>query len=204
MVNGKNNSGKYNSGDWNSGDWNSGDWNSGYRNSGNLNSGDRNSGNLNSGDRNSGDSNSGNWNACGFSTGFFNTKEQEVIMFNKPTSKKREDIDFPNWFYFNLTNGVDESEMTKEEKQENPSFKTTSGFLKVFEYKQAWRNAFDEASKEEVEKALGLPNFDYKVFEEVTGISEKDFEDKLRENKGVLNEIRELKERIKELEKKVK
>ena len=161
------NSGDSNSGNWNSGDSNSGysnsgyrnsgyrnsgNRNSGYRNSGDSNSGYRNSGNWNSGYRNSGDSNSGNWNSGNFSTGFLNSKDTPFYMFNKYCRKDRDKIDFPNYFYFDLAGN----------------------------YKECWKKSFKNASKEDVRKTVKLPNFNYKIFHEISGITKKMIEKKLK------------------------
>jgi hypothetical protein len=40
-------------------------------------------------------------------------------------------------------------------------------------YKESFQASFDNAGKEEVELLLKLPNFDYDVFEEISGISKE-------------------------------
>ena len=160
------NSGSRNSGNWNSGDRNSGDWNSGDRNSGDWNSGDRNSGNWNSGDWNS-----GNWNSGDSNSGFFNSDEPYVRMFNKMTDKKRCQIDIPSWCYFDFTVWVSHDTATEEEKTEHKAeIEVCGGFLKSINYKDAWRIAWNKASIEERKKLFDLPNWDNKVFKEITGI----------------------------------
>ena len=135
-------------------------------NSGNCNSGDWNSGDWNSGNRNSGDWNSGNSNS-----GFFNTNEPFIRMFNKNTKKKREDIYFPSFLYFDLTVWVSHDTATEEEKAEHKAeIETCGGFLKTLEYKEAFRIAWDKASKEEHKQVLELPNFDNEIFKEISGI----------------------------------
>lgn len=162
---------KQNTGVGNTGDRNSGDRNSGDGNSGNRNSGKGNSGNWNSGSRNSGEGNSGNWNACNYSSGFFNTKKEKLIMFNKPTDVKLDDIDFPLFLYFDLTVWVWKDDATEEEKDEHKNeIETQGGFLKALRYKEAFRKAWNEASKEEHKKLLKLPNWDNEVFKEISGI----------------------------------
>ncbi len=105
-------------------------------------------------------------------------------MFGKETDIKREDINFPNWFYFDLTEWVPDNDMTDEQKKEHDDYKTTKGFLLTYGYKEAWRNSFDkETNLGEIRMALALPNFDYLIFEEITGISKQDFENKLSRNK---------------------
>ena len=155
-----------NSGNRNSGNWNSGNWNSGNRNSGNRNSGDWNSGDWNSGDWNSGDWNSGNRNS-----GYFNSDEPNVRMFNKDTQFKRNEINVPSWCYFDFTVWVSHDTATELEKvAHKKEIETCGGFLKTLEYKEAWRLAWDKASKEEHEELLKLPNWDNEVFKEITGI----------------------------------
>ena len=188
---GNRNSGNCNSGNRNSGDWNSGDCNSGNRNSGDCNSGNRNSGNCNSGNRNSGDWNSGNrnsgdcnignrnsgdWNSTSFSSGCFNTEESEIMMFNKPSGWGYKDWiqsearfllsqipkDVVEWIY--------ESDMTNEEKEAHPSYKTTGGYLKKLDESdcaQMWWNGLLEHQRNIIK---ALPNFDPGIFFQCTGV----------------------------------
>jgi len=177
------NSGDWNSGNWNSGDWNSGNWNSGNRNSGDWNSGNRNSGNCNSGNcnsgnRNSGDWNSGNWNSGDWNSGFFNTNEPPVRIFNKNTKTKKENINFPSFLSFDLTLWVSHDTATEEEKKiHKKEIETAGGFLKTLTYKEAFRRAWNRATKEEHKKLLALPNWNNKIFKEISGIdAEKEIE----------------------------
>ena len=140
--------------------------NSGYKNCGSYNSGDRNSGYRNSGDRNSGSWNSGSWNS-----GFFNSDEPNIRMFNKDTNLKRGDINIPSWCYFSLTVWVSHDTATEEEKEKyKREIETFGGYLKTLEYKEAWKLAWSKASKEEHKQLLKLPNWNNKVFIEITGI----------------------------------
>ena len=161
------NSGNCNSGDWNSGDWNSGDWNSGYRNSG-----DRNSGDWNSGYRNSGNWNSGNWNS-----GLFNTeKNPKIKIFDKDSDWTIEDWyrsdarDIMNSCPCTYSDFINESDMTEEEKDNHPEYKTTGGFVKTFvvtkEDKEKWWNDLSEADKNVIR---ALPNFDFDKFRQCVG-----------------------------------
>ena len=173
---GNSNSGDCNSGDWNNGDWNSGDWNSGNGNSGNVNSGNRNSGNRNSGNRNSGSYNSGSynsgsWNSGSYNSGFFNTDSPLVRIFNKETDISRNNIDFPDFIYFDLTVWVSHDTATDEEKEAHKiDIETCGGFTKAIPYKDAFRIAWDKASKEEHKKLLKLPNWNNEIFMEISGI----------------------------------
>jgi hypothetical protein len=172
---GNRNSGHYNSGDRNSGHYNSGDSNSGHYNSGDSNSGNRNSGYGNSGDRNSGHYNGGDWNSGNLNSGYFNSiTPDEILVFNKPCKKILwNNCTKPDFIFFDLTRWIPFSDMTDDEKKNNPQAETTGGYLKTFDYKEAWRQAYDNADKKDIELLKALPNFDAKVFEEITGIKVK-------------------------------
>lgn len=159
---GDNNSGNRNSGDCSSGDCNTGHHNGGYcnsgsRNSGNRNSGSCNTGNSNSGGCNSGDRNSGDRNSGSLNSGSWCTTgplgclctERKLFLFNKPVDEMPS---FPEFFYFNLIDG---------------------------DMKKSWRIAFDNARHEEIVQLVNLPNFDYGVFEEISGIAQSDIEQRL-------------------------
>ena len=165
------NSGYCNSGDFNSGSFNSGNFNSGDFNSGNRNSGNFNSGNFNSGSWNSGSFNSGNFNSGDFNSGYFNTDSPLVRIFNKETNVSRHDIEFPSFLRFDLTVWVSHDTATNEEKEAHKiDIETYGGFIKTIPYKEAFRIAWDKASKEEHEKLLKLPNWNNEIFKEITGI----------------------------------
>lgn len=192
------NTGDYNSGDSNTGSCNTGDCNTGYLNTGDYNTGHLNTGSCNTGYRNTGDYNSGNrntgdWNSTSFSSGHFCT-ETHYFMFNKPCTIEDFFCDKPNWLYFKLTQWVESSEMSDQEKSEHPTYKTTGGFLKVYDYKQAAQKAWHEASKEEKEDTLKLPNFDADIFFQIFGID-------VRKNNEVQQRIANLEQELKELKK---
>ena len=176
---GNRNSGNWNSGNCNSGNWNSGDRNSGNCNSGNRNSGDRNSGNCNSGNCNSGDWNSGNWNSgyCNsgdwnsgnWNSGYCNSDNSPIRIFNQNTDV--EEINFPNFFYFDLTIFVSYDTATDDErKQHKKDIEVCGGFLKTIPYKDAWRRSWDIATDEDRRKVLQLPNWNNEIFKEISGI----------------------------------
>ena len=164
------NSGYHNSGHRNSGHYNSGDYNSGYHNSGHYNSGNHNSGHYNSGHHNSGDYNSGHYNS-----GLFNTDEPTVRLFNKQTRINRNDPCIQAVLNVGptMTEWVSFSDMTVQEKKNNPKAKVMKGYLKVIPYKKAWLNFWVNATKETRELFLRLPNFDAKIFKKITGIDVK-------------------------------
>ena len=183
---GANNSGKYNtgyvnSGDWNSGNGNSGDWNSGDNNIGHHNSCSNNSGDWNTGYGNSGHHNSGSWNSGDWNSGYLNTSAQKYsFIFNKPVEKSvLAHIEFPEFMRFILTEWIPDSKMSQQEKEQHPEYVTTGGYLKKYDYKEAFRKSFEVAKKkadwpEQLEKLKALPNFDAKIFEEISGITPKE------------------------------
>ncbi|MDV2441194.1 hypothetical protein QR665_17250 [Acinetobacter gerneri] len=76
----------------------------------------------------------------------------------------------PLCLYFKLTEWIDESDMSDVEKQENPSFSCTGGYLKKYDYKEAFTKSVTEASKEERDLIRALPNFNNEKFLEISGV----------------------------------
>ena len=61
-------------------------------------------------------------------------------------------------------------DMTDEEKEKHPEHETTGGFLRTrskSSERQTWWKRLDEHRKKEVKS---IPNFDAKIFKEITGI----------------------------------
>lgn len=132
---------------------------------------------VNTGKDNTGRKNTGDWNITDFSTGCFNTKEEKIRLFNKRS----------NWTYrdwrrssardlmcdcpYTKTVWINEKYMTDSEKEENPTWKRTGGYLKTIEVtdedKQKWWDNLDDEDQEEIKS---LPNFDKEIFKEITGI----------------------------------
>ena len=175
---GSRNSGNYNIGNYNTGYGNSGNHNSGDYNTGDYNTGDCNSGDWNSGDWNSGNGNSGYWNSGDNNSGYLNTSTQEYcFIFNKPVEKSVLSITkFPAFMRFTLTEWIPDSKMSQQEKNQHPEYATIGGYLKKYTYKEAFRKSFEEAKQfpdwpEQLEKLKSLPNFDAKIFEEISGIT---------------------------------
>jgi len=126
--------------------------------------------NKTTGDWNTGHYNTGDWNKCNYSNGYFNTIEQEFYMFNKKTDIDRDDINFPSFFRFSLTEFVAKKDMTDEEKTNNKNYKNLEGYLKKLDYKEEFRKSWDKAHIEERKKILLVPNFDNEIFKEISGI----------------------------------
>jgi hypothetical protein len=71
---------------------------------------------------------------------------------------------------FPLNQWVSENKMTDKEKEENPCYKTTGGFLKTNSYKDAWAWAWKHFTEKEKQAIIELPNFNKKIFFDITGI----------------------------------
>ena len=136
-----------------------------------------NTGKDNTGNRNTGNCNTGDWNSADNSTGCFNTETEKIRLFNKPSDWTYQDwlnskawcvmIDCPH----TRTIWIDSENMIDSEKEENPTWECTGGYLKTIEVtnrdKQAWWDGIDDSDKESV---MSLPNFDKDIFKETTGI----------------------------------
>jgi len=172
---GHRNTGHINTGHCNTGDRNTGHSNTGDRNTGHSNTGHSNTGDCNTGARNTGHSNTGHWNTSNFNTGSFNTEEvTEVLVFNKICSKKEWDnAEKPSCLYFSVNEWINFEGMTDEEKKYYGTSKFTGGYMKKLDYKEAFTKSMKNASKEEIELVKKLPNFDAKVFEEISGFKIK-------------------------------
>jgi len=85
---------------------------------------------------------------------------------------KRENLIFPSFLYFNTTEWIDKSNMTKEEKEANESYKTTGGYLKSYKYKEAFQNSYnsllEEERRKQTEQLKALPNFNADMFKEIS------------------------------------
>ena len=175
------NTGDYNTGYKNTGDYNTGDYNTGNCNTGDYNTGYRNTGNCNTGYWNTGNGNTGNWNTGDYniidaSSGCFCTEHQKILIFDKLSnwtikdwlnSDARYILDsIPN----NIVEWIYESDMTDIEKEKNPTYKTTGGYLKILdksEAAQVWWDGLDTTEKNIIKS---IPNFDAEKFQKCTGI----------------------------------
>ena len=165
------NTGNLNTGNCNTGNCNTGDWNTGNLNTGNLNTGNRNTGNCNTGNCNTGD-----WNSASFSNGTFCTEETKILIFNKPSGmtfrqwRDSEACYLLNQIQFMPNVWVRDCDMTDEEKEAHPEYKTTGGFLKVLDTSDCcvrWWENIDEYQRRIIRS---IPNFDAAIFKQITGI----------------------------------
>ena len=78
--------------------------------------------------------------------------------------------------FFTLTEWIPACNMSQEEKEKHPEYTVTEGYLKRYGYKEAFRKSFEVARRKpdwpkQLEKLKALPNFDAKIFEEISGIT---------------------------------
>ena len=164
------NSGNYNSGRGNNGSWNTGHCNSGIGNSGSYNSGSCNSGYWNSGDNNSGDLNSGNWNSgdfnsCENSNGVFcDEEDMNIRIFNKPSGMSIREFRGSEYAKALASVPFRLIELVEDET------KIEGYYIKKYTYKEACANWWNKLSTDAKETIKSIPNFDEKVFENITGI----------------------------------
>ncbi len=156
----------------------------------------------NTGVDNTGYRNTGDWNNVDKEAGFFNTIQSKTIrVFNEDCDYEVWDnSDKPQFLYFDLTEWISLSDMTDEEKKENETHIATGGYLKSFEYKEAFKKSFDNRGDDELDQLKALPNFDADVFFEISGIDVRVDETKQNEIKLIREDIEKLSERLKELE----
>jgi len=170
---GNRNAGHYNTGDYNTEDYNTGNKNAGYCNTGNYNTGDKNAGDYNTGDYNTGHCNTGNYNTGNWNIGDWNTGNWNIGDWNgKGGNYQTGCFNTKEPEYFELFN-----KPIARDKYEKINFPPWLFF------NTNWKDAFKKASKEEIQKTIELPNFDYKIFREITGITKKMILKKLGDKK---------------------
>ncbi len=161
---GKRNTGKLNLGDFNTGDSNKGIDNVGDFNIGSANSGSNNCGHSNSGDFNVGSYNTGSHNKGNANTGSFNVGSRNSGRWNKGS------------FHAGHFNTQNATVMMFNKPCPIPLSEIK---FPLWLNKPNPREAFESATIEDLQKTLALPNFDFAIFEEITGISEADFKRRL-------------------------
>lgn len=184
---GVNNTGKHNTGNFNTGDFNTGNCNTGALNSGDFNTGDRNTGIDNVGDGNFGTGNVGSNNIGHSNTGSFNEGSYNSGDHNKG---------FANSGSFNVGNRnsgkwniCSRSCGFFNTQEPNAIMFDKPTDLKLSQIRlPKWlnfpnpRETFESAPIAQLEKTLALPNFDFAIFEKITGISKADFSRRLGRN----------------------
>ena len=127
----------------------------------------------NTGIFNTGNRNTGIFNACNRSAGLFNTKERTLTMFNKDSEMTWNEFinsEYYDAIYsspFSLTEWI---YYTEEEKKNSPIRQAIGGYLKKYTFKEACKNWWDNMTDENKDIIQSIPNFDKKIFKEITGI----------------------------------
>lgn len=183
----KTSTGDRSTGDCSTGDRSTGHWSTGYYSTGNYSTGNCSTGDRSTGDRSTGHYSTGDWSTGDWSTGYYSTGNWSIShystgyfsnidysglsLFDTPITKSElEKISFPSWIYFDLTKWIPENEMNDREKIDNPNYKTTEGYLKVYDYQEAWKIAYDSVSREEQLKIKDIPHFNADIFFKISGI----------------------------------
>lgn len=98
--------------------------------------------------------------------------QKNYRIFNKEVSKEVFDEIYSSQPTFKLPISiwVDKKDMTDEEKNNISVGKEIGGYLKVLDYKDAWKEGWKTASTDFKNWVKGLPNFDAKIFTEITGV----------------------------------
>ena len=97
-------------------------------------------------------------------------------MFNKPT-----EITFDQWrcsdacrllnrIDFRPTEFIWSDDMTDEEKATHPDWETTQGYLKKLDISECCHDWWMKLNMDEKRIIQNMPNFDAKIFKEITGI----------------------------------
>ena len=103
-------------------------------------------------------------------------KFKEFRVFNKPVSKARFnelkalDSTIYQDYPLEITKWIEEKDMTKDEKEDNPNFSTTNGCLKIYSYQEAWKNLWNVLPQDRKNMLTEIEEFDAEIFKEITGI----------------------------------
>jgi len=100
-----------------------------------------------------------------------------IRIFNKDTNLRYKDIEnktwFNNFYQLPINKLVFLQDMSAQEKKDHPYAEITGGYLKTLSYKDAWKELWQQLSKDAKAEYKTIPNFDSKLFEEITGIKIK-------------------------------
>ncbi len=163
---GDRNIGDYNKGSRNVGNLNIGDFNTGDSNTGIDNVGDNNRGSLNAGSANVGHSNTGSFNVGSFNAGDYNKGHANTGSFNKGNRNSGK------WNVCNYSSGFFNTQEPLAIMFNKPTSLGVSEIrLPKWLQKGDLQMALKSADVVDLESTFVLPNFDAKIFEEITGIS---------------------------------
>ena len=97
-------------------------------------------------------------------------------MFNKPSGWSYRDwlhseaMELLNSIPRNVVEWIRTSEMTEEEKEAYPTYATTGGYLKVLDESECAQIWWDSLTDDQKHIIRGMPNYNKKIFEQITGI----------------------------------
>ena len=96
-----------------------------------------------------------------------------IRIFNRPSGMSLRDF-YRSRYYealcsapFMLTEWIP---YTEEEKKADPEKEMIGGYLKEYTMKEAWANWWGKTSEKDKKIIQEIPNFDAKIFKEITGI----------------------------------
>ncbi len=154
-----------------------GDFSVGYGSTGNYSDGDfstgcHSTGCYSTGNYSTGYYSTGNWSISNYSSGHFSTEDYTGFgCFDKPcTLEEWNNWEKPTWLYFKLTEWIKTEDMTEKEKKDNPTYRTTGGYLKVYDYKEVFQASYNKATREEQLMIKKAPNFNADKFYQISGI----------------------------------
>lgn len=201
--NAKLNTGFHSTGFYSTGNRSTGSGSTGNCSIGNRSTGHCSTGYCSTGDYSTGSHSTGYWSISNYSSGHFSTIDYSGFsVFNKECSLEDwENWEKPSWLYFDLTEWTEECDMTDEEKASNTTYIIMGGYLKVYDYKEAFQRSYNNATREEQLKIKTCPNFDADIFYKISGIR-VDEEPEQVENL-ISIEVEGLKKRLEELEEKI-
>ncbi len=139
--------------------------------------------------------NTGDYSISHNSTGHFSIADGPFFMFDKPCTRQEYYATKPEWLKFALAKWIRENNMSDEEKEANPSYKTTGGYVKVYDYQKTARKSWNKATRKDQKATLKLPNYDDSIMQKIFGFSP---EDELRK---IENKPLSIEERLTKLEK---
>lgn len=118
--------------------------------------------------------NTGYGNTIDGSNGVFCTEpDMNIRIFNRPSGMSLRDF-YRSRYYEALCNApfmlTEWISYTEEEKKDDPKKEITGGYLKEYTMKEAWANWWRKMSEEAKKIVQDIPNFDAKIFKEITGI----------------------------------
>ena len=104
------------------------------------------------------------------------TEEPKISLFNEPSDWSH--MDWWNSEARQLLNRIPKGvvewicseDMTDKEEAENPTHKTTGGYLKVLNESESAQIWWDSLTGNQKDIIRNIPNYNQKIFEQITGI----------------------------------